>query len=132
MAHVLKSDESCNCYTGFSTLETFKAVLIFLDAGPTGDNVVLYNYQEGKKADCGRKRCFSPLESYVLTTHLSYLCNASEGTISNTINTWINFMYIRLGSICIWPTQEQIIKTMPESMKEQFPYKPQFVYNNKQ
>lgn len=130
MGHVLKSDESCNYYTGFPSLKIFQDVLIFLDAGETGQNIILYNYKEGKNDARGRRRCFSPLESFVLTLvklrrnfgiiHLSYIFNASEGTISNTFNTWINFMYIRLGSICIWPTREQVQKIMPESMKQHF------------
>ena len=63
MAHILRSDESCNYYTGFPSLETFKSVYDFLDVPPDGDNVVLYNYQDGKKDDRGRRRTFSPLES---------------------------------------------------------------------
>ncbi|XP_057310555.1 uncharacterized protein LOC130648519 [Hydractinia symbiolongicarpus] len=131
MGHVLKSDESCNYYIGFPSLKIFQDVLIFLDAGETGQNIILYNYKEGKNdARGGRRRCFSPLESFVLTLvklrrnsgiiHFSYIFNASEGTISNTFNTWINFMYIRVGSICIWPTREQVQKIMPESMKQHF------------
>ena len=30
-------------------------------------------------------------------------------------------MYLRLGSICIWPSREQIAKIMPSSMKEKYP-----------
>ena len=53
--------------------------------------------------------------------HLCFLYGISEGTVSNTINTWINYMYLRLGSICIWPSREQIAKIMPSSMKEKYP-----------
>ena len=30
-------------------------------------------------------------------------------------------MYLKLGSILIWPTQEQIRNIMPKSMKDKFP-----------
>ena len=53
--------------------------------------------------------------------HLCFLYGISEGTVSNTINTWINYMYLRLGSISIWPSREQIAKIMPSSMKEKYP-----------
>ena len=52
--------------------------------------------------------------------HLCFLYGISEGTVSNTINTWINYMYLRLGSISIWPSREQIAKIMPSSMKEKY------------
>ena len=52
--------------------------------------------------------------------HLCFLYGISEGTVSNTISTWINYMYLHLGSICIWPSREQIAKIMPSSTKEKY------------
>ena len=132
MGHVIGADETCNYYTGFPNLGVFKSVLTFLDPGDIGENIILYNNQEPKgDPSRGRKRTFSPLESYLITLiklrrnlsvqHLAYLFEASEGTISNTINTWINFMYLRLGTVCIWPDKEKIQEIMPKSMKELFP-----------
>ena len=79
----------------------------------------------------GRPRKLDPFESYILTlvrlrrnfdlTRLCFLYGISKGTVSNTINTWINYIYLRLGSICIWPSREQIAKIMPSSMKEKYP-----------
>ena len=30
-------------------------------------------------------------------------------------------MYIKLGSLCIWPYASQVKRNMPNSMKEKFP-----------
>ena len=131
--HVLSSDKNCNHYTAFPKVDVLNAVLEFLDPGSHGENIVLYNSKSANKEQetRGRKRHFTPLESFILTMvrlrrnfdvkHLSYLCNASERTISNTINTWINFMYLKLGSINIWPNRAQVQKHMPASMKIKYP-----------
>lgn len=132
MDHVLSSDNMCNHYTGFPSVNVLNAVFYYLDAGPNSENVILYNYQKNKQeSTAGRPRKLNPFESYVLTlirlrrnfdiSHLAFLYKVSESTVSNTINTWINYMYLRLGSLCIWPSREQIAKLMPESMKEKYP-----------
>lgn len=132
VAHCLSSDSICNYYTGFPTLASFRSVLIFLDAGELGENVILFNNQEIKgDSNRGRKRIFSPLESYLITLiklrrnfpvkHLSYLFDSSDRTVSNTVITWVNFIYLKLGSMCIWPDRKKIQMLMPSSMKENFP-----------
>lgn len=131
--HVLSSDEMCNHYTAFPSTTALRAVFKFLDPGVLGENVMLYNYQKAKKDNVtvGRPRILTPFEAFILTLvrlrrnfdvcHIAFLFNVSEGTVSNTINTWINFMYMRLGSINIWPSREQVKKSMPISMKEKYP-----------
>ena len=54
--------------------------------------------------------------------HLSYLFDTSDATISNTIITWINFIYVKLGSLPIWPSKQQVFDSMPMSMKGKFPH----------
>ena len=49
------------------------------------------------------------MQSFILTPvrlrrnfnvhHLAYLFRVSEGTVTNTFITWINFMYAKFGSI---------------------------------
>nr|XP_012562439.1 uncharacterized protein LOC105847414 [Hydra vulgaris] len=130
--HVMENNENCNHYTGFPSINILKAVLEFLDPGENGRNIILYNNKKKTtSSSTGRPRALKPLDAFILTLtrlrrnfdlhHLSFLYNISEGTVSNTVNTCINFMYIRLGSICIWPSMEQVRKTMPQSMKEKFP-----------
>ena len=50
---------------------------------------------------------------------MSYLFDVADSTISNTFLTWINFLYLRLGSLPIWPELKDI--KLPESMKEKYP-----------
>jgi hypothetical protein len=130
--HVILSDEFCNHYTGLPTIDVFKGILMFLNPGDNGENVVLYNNQEVKgDSQRGRPRTLSPLESVLLTLirlrrnfdicHLSYLFQVSQSAVTNTILTWVNFMFVKFGSICIWPTREQVQAVMPQSMKDKFP-----------
>jgi len=35
--------------------------------------------------------------------------------------SWINFMYLRFGTINIWPTLDEIDKAMPEDFKAKYP-----------
>lgn len=130
--HVLSLDKSCNHYTGLPTVSIFSHTLTFLDPGVLGENLVLYNNQEVKgDSNRGRKRNLSPVEGLLLTLvrlkrnfdikHFTFLFEVSEGTITNTVNTWVNYMYVKFGSICIWPTREAVTDAMPASMKKKFP-----------
>ena len=128
--YVLSSDKIYNHYTGFPSVKLLEAVLNFLDPEKNGENMVLYNSQLANEDETrGRKRALSPMISFILTLvqlrrnfdvkHLMYLFKTSEGTNTiNTIITWINCMYIKLGSLCIWPNASQVKRNMPNSMKE--------------
>ena len=129
--HIMSSDAACNHYTSIPSLEILNSIFEFLDAGTIGENIILYNNQNVKGGCAGRPRTLSPLESFLLTLvrlrrnfdiyHLAYLFSISEGTVTNTVITWINLMYIRFGSVCIWPTRSQVDQIMPKSLKEKFP-----------
>ena len=45
----------------------------------------------------------------------------SEGTVFDIFPTWINFLYVRLGSLKIWPTRGVILDNMPKKIKEEYP-----------
>ena len=53
--------------------------------------------------------------------NLVYLFRVSEGAVTNTFITWINFMYVKFGSICIWSSSLAVKQKLPHSMKEKFP-----------
>ena len=84
-----------------------------------------------EKTKQGRPRALSPFEGYVLTLcklrqnfsfeHLCFLLQIALSTGSKTFLMWITFLYLRLGSVSIWPTQETVRAAMPDSMKEKFP-----------
>ena len=45
----------------------------------------------------------------------------SPSSVSRVFITWINFMYLRLGMLPIWPDRETITDTMPAAFKERYP-----------
>ncbi|XP_068697263.1 uncharacterized protein [Montipora foliosa] len=54
-------------------------------------------------------------------TDLPVRFNVSEGTVSKVVTTWINYLYVRLGDLKIWPHRNVIIANMPASFKEKYP-----------
>ena len=112
------SDAACNHYTGFPTNERLSAVYEFLNPGINGENVIMYDNQVNERFSGARRAMLlSPFTCLLVTLirlrrnfsikHLAFLFQVVESTISNTFNTWINFIYLRLGSFSIWPCTEQ-------------------------
>ena len=106
---IISSNELCNHYTGFPSVDVLNAVFEYLDPGINSEDVILYNCQKTKffknftdSSAAGKPRKLNPSESYILTllrlrqnfdlSHLRFLYRISEGTVSNTMNTWINYM----------------------------------------
>ena len=131
--HVMKNDKNINHYTAFPSRVILDSLFEYLNPGENGENILLYNSQSANENETrGRKRMLTPLHSFILTLvrlrrnfdvgHLSYLFKVSEGTVSNTISTWINFLYVKLGSIPIWPSAQAVKQNMTTSMREKFPH----------
>ena len=53
--------------------------------------------------------------------HLAFLFGTSQPTVSRIFVSWINFMYLRFGTINIWPNREEVDKSMPEDFKSKYP-----------
>ena len=117
---------------GLPKFKNIRSHSLFLDPGENGENMVLYNSQLANEDETrGCKRALSPMTSIILTLvwlrrsfdvkYLMHLFKTSEGTVINTILTWINHMYIKLESLCIWPNASHVKKHMPNSMKEECP-----------
>ena len=45
----------------------------------------------------------------------------SEATVSNIFITWLNFLYIRLGALKVWPHRRVILDNMLKKFKEEHP-----------
>ena len=131
------ANKSFTFYTGFPNKEIFESVLEFLNPGPNGENLVLVR-NEAKDEESlkdhlkpGRPRKISPRNQFFLflcrvragmfEMDLAVRFNVSVSCISNIIISWANFLYLRLGSLNIWPSKETICRTMPLSFKDQFP-----------
>ena len=67
--HVISSNELCNHYTGFPSVDVLNAVFEHLDSGVNSENIILYNYQKTKNdsSAAGRPRKLNPFKSYILT-----------------------------------------------------------------
>lgn len=78
----------------------------------------------------GRPRYLRPIDEYFLVLcrlrqgfaeeHLGDLFHVSTATVSRTVITWVNFMYLRLGIVNIWPSRESIDIHMPEDFKAKY------------
>lgn len=55
------------------------------------------------------------------TIDLAVRFNVSEATVSKLFTTWINYLYVHLGDLKIWPHRNVIISNMPPNFKEKYP-----------
>ena len=47
--------------------------------------------------------------------------NTSDETVGRLILTWINYLYITLGSLKIWPYRDVLLRNAPEEFKLKYP-----------
>ena len=123
-------------------MEYIFGCLNYLNAGDEGENIVywlsqsnvsvlaeFYDESEGEPSrKLGRPRNLRPIDEYFAVMcrlrqglpeeHLAHLFKVSVSTVSRVFITWLNFMYLRLGQINIWPSRTAIDKTMPEDFKK--------------
>ena len=140
----LKSDENIVFYTGFPNYETFMAMFTFLNTGINGENIrycswvrdVSDNFYDndedeimennGKKQ--GRPRKLKPLDEFFMVMcrlrkgfaehHLANLFDVSQATVSRIFISFINYMFLKLAQVNIWPSREVVEQTMPEAFKK--------------
>ena len=56
-----------------------------------------------------------------LLKELAYSFGISEPTASRIFSMWINFLYLRLGMIPIWPDWQDVSDSMPKSFRATYP-----------
>ena len=140
LRNIAASDSLITFYTGFPNYKTM-ALYEYLNPGASGENI---NYWLSEKGDIqmdasfsdntvkqGRPRSLKPLDEFFITLcrlrqgfaelHLAQLFNVSQSTVSRIFITWVNFMYLQLGQINIWPSRELVNETMPEDFKAKYP-----------
>ena len=136
------NSNAINFYTGFASWDVCMAVFNYLNPGDKGENI---NYWLSSKPNVssdvyeedgtienkrGRSRSLRPIDEFFLVMcrlrqgfpeeHLAHLCHVSISTVSRIFITWINFMYLKLGQINIWPSRKAIDETMPEDFKQKY------------
>ena len=136
------NDAAIHFYTGFPNWDVFMVVFRYLNPGDMGENITYWLssmpnvsanvYEEVTASDSkkGRSRTLRPIDEYLFVMcrlrqgfreeHLSHLFQISTSTVSRIFITWINFMYLRLGQLNIWPTRRVINETMPEDFKKKY------------
>jgi hypothetical protein len=145
--HIRKESEKTFCvddikdcdicfYTGFPDREAFDTFFNFVNPGENGENVIRYGSDvEGesqtRSVKKGRPFAISPRDQFLLflcrvrlglfEVDLSYRFGISTSAVSYVIITWANFLYLRLGSLPIWPSRKQVDECMPPSFKEKYP-----------
>ena len=79
----------------------------------------------------GRKSTISPEDQLLITmmrlrlgrmeNELAYQFGCTEATVSRIFTKWLNFLYLRLGQIPLWPTWEDVEKCMPGCFRCTYP-----------
>jgi len=124
-------DSDIKFYTGFFS---YKLLILFFDIiKPTASNMRSAYYQPVSETLSlkGRPRQMLLIDELFMTLmrlrrgfperDLALRFNISESTISRKLITWLNLLYILLGSLPIWLTKEEIVKTMPRCFRSMFP-----------
>ena len=126
----VKTDDSLlTFYTGFPNVQTMMALYEYLDPGVNGQD----NSQKAAAVNSvkqGRPRTLTPSDEFFLVMcrlrqgfaemHLAHLFKISQSTVSRIFISWINFMYLKLGQINIWPSRKVVDESMPEAFKEKY------------
>ena len=128
------SPEKMAFYTGLPDGNAFDVLWEYLDASE--DTLVtvrqLPDDQRKRSRGGGRKVLAIPLKEQLFITLarlrrgmdeelLADLTLTSQSTISRLLATWINFLYLRLGSLPTWPSSEQVSHCLPDAFRTCYP-----------
>ena len=135
LSSIKDEDAKVAFYTGFPSFSCLEAFFEFLE--PAASCLIYSKKQEEIHAQTGEesKRCrprsLLPIEELFLTLvrlrhglmeqDLAYRFNVSQSTVSRITCTWINFLYLKLKEIPIWPLRDLVRANMPQQFKEQYP-----------
>ena len=134
LARFQDNDSDIQYYTGFPTMSAFTSCAEFLNLSE--GNAISYRSKSSdsnrrRARGGGRKSRMSLMEKFFITMVrlrrglefrlLGDLYLVDAATISRIVHTMINYLYLRLGMIPIWPTPEQVSKRLPDVFKELYP-----------
>lgn len=143
----LKSDADISFYTGLPNYSTFTAIYEFFNPGEDCENIrprsssdvpeEFYNTDSSDEeenvqaAKKGRCRKLRPVEEFFIVLcrlrrgfserHLANLYGVAQSTVSRLFIPWINFVYLKFGQVCIWPSKAVVQQTVPADFREKFP-----------
>lgn len=120
-------------YTGFPDHASLMACYKFL--GPAVHNLKYWN-SSVEESTCtskkkGRPRSLEPLEEFFLVLvrlrlglmeqDIADRFGLSCSTVSRIFTTWINFLYLKMKEIPLWPPRDVVTSNMPKCFKSLYP-----------
>ena len=132
LARFQESDEDMQYYTGFPSMAVFDLCAEFLELE---HGLVLgeRSRTEGRQRETGggRKPKFNLREQFFMTVvrlrhggelrMLGHLYNSSESAMSRIFKAMVNYMYLRLGMLPIWPAPDHVKANLPPTFAELHP-----------
>ncbi|CAN7939034.1 unnamed protein product, partial [Ixodes hexagonus] len=124
------SDEDFLFYTGLSCYGLFRSFLTYLgpascDANAEEETELQQTATRGRPPSLSTKNqlflVLVRLRLGLLQQDLAHRFNIHQSNVSRLFTTWINFMYLRLSELPLWPSRAVIDKNMPESFKQKYP-----------
>ena len=120
--NIKNNDTQVTFFTGFPSFLTLEAFYNFL--GPAVDNLKYSKKQEESNLQSRteskrlRQRIFEPLEEFFMTLVRLHMFGV---TVSRITCTWINFLYMKLKELPLWPPKELVERNMPREFKRKYP-----------
>ncbi|XP_064462707.1 uncharacterized protein LOC135373434 [Ornithodoros turicata] len=124
------SNEDIMLYTGLPSYGHFEALQVYLHPGENGYNVLRSEDASTARSAAGRKRKLSPenelflvlvrLRLGLLEADLAHRFSITQSTVSRICTSWINFLYVKLSALPLWPPREVINATMPPQFAEKY------------
>ena len=131
LSNIMDNNQKIQFYTGFTNYSTLKACYDSLGPAVNCLNYWGSTIAGDAKSVYGRKRSLPPMEEYFLVLvrlrlglfeeDLADRFNISRATVSRICITWINFLYIKLKELPLWPTRDMVQSYMPTIFKELYP-----------
>jgi len=128
------TDKKVSFYTGFPSRAALMVFFKFL--GPAVNELIYWNSNLDDVAACevkkkGRPRSLAPIDEFflvlvrlrlgLLEQYLADRVGLSCATISRIFTTWINFLYLKLKEIPLWPPRDVVIANMPKCFRDLYP-----------
>ncbi|KAL1487063.1 hypothetical protein MTO96_008366 [Rhipicephalus appendiculatus] len=125
-------DEDVLFYTGLPSYNHFKKLLVYLNPGDDGCNVLRSERAESSepRSSRGRKRKLSTENELFLVLvrlrlglfedDLAHRFCIAQSTVFRICTSWINFLYVKLGLLPLWAPRRIVDATMPPEFKEKY------------
>lgn len=129
--NISSDDAKISFYTGFPSYAALEVCYKFL--GPAVNNLIYWN---GKSTNSGvkgsgRSRSLTPKQEFflvlvrlrlgLLEQDVADRFEVSCSTVSRIFTTWINFLYLKLKDIPLWPSKDVIQGSMPKTFRDLYP-----------